>query len=296
MMEPVLRVDGQRADPCSGQVRVDWPKAVWNGVMIVGTGFALVNASWQAVLLFLTLTYTTLLIGHSVGMHRMMIHRTFTARKWLERTLIYIGTLVGVSGPTGIITIHDTRDWAQREPKCHDFFGHTRPFLIDLFWNLFCRFEFKRPPRVTVETDIAHDPFYRFLDKTWRVHQLPLALVLYWAGGWVFVGWGICVRVLISAAGHWTVTYFCHNPGPGRWWVKDAGIQASNLPGLGLLTYGECWHNNHHAFPESARIGLDEGQSDPGWWVISALQKLGLIFDVSLPRGSHARSDLIERS
>jgi fatty-acid desaturase len=103
----------------------------------------------------------------------------------------------------------------------------------------------------------------------------------------------------VSTAGHWSVTYFCHNPRyfkrPGRWQVKDAGIQASNLPGLGLLTYGECWHNNHHAFPESARIGLEPGQVDPGWWVIAALERLGLVHDVRLPRGAEARGDLLER-
>jgi fatty-acid desaturase len=52
-----------------------------------------------------------------------------------------------------------------------------------------------------------------------------------------------------------------------------ASAQASNLPGLGLFTYGECWHNNHHAFPESARIGLDPGQADPGWWVLQQFAK-----------------------
>lgn len=295
-MEPVLRVDGSDADPSAGQVHIDWPKAIWNLAMILGTIAAIYVATWQSVLLFLILTYATLLIGHSVGMHRMMIHRTFKARKWLARLLIYTGTIVGVSGPSGIIRIHDTRDWAQREAQCHDFFAHRRSLWVDLGWNLFCRFEFARPPRVSVEPEIAADPFYRFLDHTWRWHQLPLAALLYWAGGWPFVLWGICARVLVSTAGHWTVTYFCHNPGPGRWLVKDAGIQASNLPGLGLLTYGECWHNNHHAFPESARIGLEKGQVDPGWWIISGLAKLGLVYGVRLPRGAEARDDLIERA
>lgn len=296
MMEPVIRIDGSGADPCAGDVRIDWPKTLWNGTMLAGTLAALAVATWQSVLLFLVLTYSTLLIGHSVGMHRMMIHRTFKARLWLARTLIYLGTLVGVSGPSGIIRIHDTRDWAQREAACHDFFAHRAGFLQDLAWNLFFRFEFAHPPRITIEAGIADDPFYRFFDATWRWQQLPLAALLYAAGGWPYLLWGVCARVFVSNAGHWSVTYFCHNPGPGRWVVKDAGIQASNLPGLGLLTYGECWHNNHHAFPESARIGLEPGQVDPGWWVIAALERLGLVYDVRLPRGVDARGDLVEQS
>ena len=296
MMEPVLRVDGANADPCAGRVRIDRAKTAWNGAMIMGSIAALFVATWQSVLLFLVLTYVTLLIGHSVGMHRMMIHRTFKTPKWVGRLLIYLGTIVGVWGPSGIIRIHDTRDWAQREAQCHDFFAHRRSFLTDLRWNLFCRFEFARPPRVHIESAITADPFYRLLDRTWRWQQVPIALLLYWAGGWAFVLWGICVRVLVSTAGHWSVTYFCHDPGPGRWFVKDAGIQASNLSGLGIVTYGECWHNNHHAFPESARIGLEPGQMDPGWWVIKALAQAGLAFDIQMPRDPAMRDDLIERS
>ena len=299
-MEPVIRVDGAGAYPCAGSVRIDWPKALWNGAMIAGTLAALVVATWQSVLLFLVITYATLLVGHSVGMHRMMIHRTFKAKPWLARLLIYIGTLVGVSGPSGIIRIHDTRDWAQREPDCHDFFAHRAGFWQDLAWNLFYRFDFARPPRVTIEPAIADDPFYRFLDATWRWQQVPLAVLLYLWGGWPFVLWGVCARVFVSTAGHWGITYCCHNPHlsphPGRWLVKDAGIQAANLPGLGLLTYGECWHNNHHAFPESARIGLEPGQTDPGWWVIRGLERLGLVYAVGLPREAAERDDLLERN
>ncbi len=296
MMEPVIRVDGQGASPLSGRLRIDWPKALWNAGMLGGTVAALFVASLPAIALFLALTYFTLLIGHSVGMHRMMIHRTFKAPKWLTRALIYIGTIVGVSGPSGIIRIHDTRDWAQREPRCHDFFAHRRSLAQDLAWNLFCKFEFECPPEVTIEPKIAEDPFYRMLDTTWRLHQIPLAIALYWTGGWAFVLWGICARVFVSTAGHWTSTYFCHNPGPGRWLVRDAGIQASNLPGLGLLTYGECWHNNHHAFPESARIGIEPGQADPGWWVIAGLERLSLAHDVGAPREQDRREDLVERN
>lgn len=295
MMEPVIRIDASKADPCAGRVRIDWPKALWNAGMLAGTLFALAFATWQAVLLFAVLTWTTLLIGHSVGMHRMMIHRTFRTPRWLNYLLVYIGTIVGVSGPSGIIRIHDTRDWAQRAPRCHDFFAHRRSLAVDLSWNLFCTFEFERPPKLRIEPQIANDPFYCWLDTTWRWQQLPLAALLFALGGWPFVLWGICARVFVSTAGHWTVTYFCHNPGPGRWLVRGAGIQASNLGGLGLVTYGECWHNNHHAFPESARIGLEPGQVDPGWWVIRGLQKAGLAFDVGTARGIDAREDLIER-
>jgi len=294
MMRPVLRLDGAGASPLLGRPVLDPPKALWNGLMLVGaltlTPFF---TSWSAVVLFLAMTYATLLVGHSVGMHRMMIHRSFTCPKPLERALIYIGVLVGISGPFGVIRIHDTRDWAQRQTKCHDFFAHTRSLPSDLLWQLAYRFEFQRPPTLTLEPNLSDDPWYRVMEATWRWHQLALAVILYLIGGLPWVVWGVCVRVIVSTAGHWTVTYFCHNPGQRRWQVKGACVQASNLPGLGLLTYGECWHNNHHAFPESARIGLEPDQLDPAWWLISLLERLGLARNVGRPRGEESREDLL---
>ena len=248
--------------------------------------------TWSAFGLFLVLTYASLLVGHSVGMHRMMIHRTFTCSKPVERALIYVGVLVGLSGPFGVIRIHDTRDWAQRQPICHDFFAHKRSLPQDLIWNLAFRFDFERPPNLTIEPNLANDPWYRFMERTWPLHQGLLAVVLYLAGGWPWVIWCVSARIIVSTAGHWMITYFCHNPGERRWRVKGAYVQATNLPGLGLLTYGECWHNNHHAFPESARIGLDRGQTDPGWWVIRLMEKLGVARNVGVPRSEDSREDL----
>lgn len=293
MMKPVLRVDGSSACAVRGRPVIDWPKALWNGTMLVcAVVLCPIYVSWSAVALFLVLTYASLLIGHSVGMHRMMIHRAFSAPKPVERLLIYAGVLVGLSGPYGIIRIHDTRDWAQRQAACHDFFAHRRSLLRDLTWNLFYRFEFEKPPVITVEPNLADDPWYRFMERTWRLHQLVLAGLFYWIGGLPWVVWGVCLRVIVSTAGHWTVTYFCHNPGSQRWRVKGAAVQASNLPGLGLITYGECWHNNHHAFPESARIGLERGQWDPGWWLIRGMERAGLVRDVGTPRPGSSREDL----
>lgn len=201
---------------------------------------------------------------------------------------------MGVAGPFGIIKIHDTRDWAQRQPDCHDFFSHTQSYFVDLFWQLTHKFSFESPPEVVIEGHFLDDHFYHFLERTWRFHQIPLAIILFLIGGWSWVVWGICVRVIVSAAGHWTITYICHNPGPGRWRVLSAGVQASNINGFGLLTYGECWHNNHHAFPESARIGLEKGQLDPGWWLINCLQRMGVVQNVGRPRPLKRREDLID--
>lgn len=294
-MKPVLRIDDSGACANAGAPVLDLPKAAWNGGMLLATLlFAAPLFTWGAFALFLATTYFSLLIGHSVGMHRLMIHRTFACSKPVERALIYVGVLVGVAGPFGIIRIHDVRDWAQRQPRCHDFFSHSRSLPRDLLWQLAFRFRFERPPALTIEPRFRDDRFYRFLERSWRLHQLPLACLFLAIGGWSWVVWGVCARVIVSAAGHWTITYFCHNPGSGRWRVPAASVQASNLAGMGLLTYGECWHNNHHAFPESARIGLDPGQPDPAWWLIAGLERCGIARNVGRARPTPDREDLIE--
>jgi stearoyl-CoA desaturase (delta-9 desaturase) len=63
---------------------------------------------------------------------------------------------------------------------------------------------------------------------------------------------------------------------------------------MGILTYGECWHNNHHAFPESARIGLEKGQCDPSWRFIQVIAKLGLAHNIGQPRSKSDQDDLLE--
>jgi len=294
MRKPVWRIDGAGASALEGRVVWAPAKSLWNTLLFaVALGLGPVFFSWSALALFLVSSYVTLLLGHSLGMHRRLIHRSFECNKPFERFLVWLGVWVGMSGPFGILRIHDERDWAQREPVCHDFFAHRRGLLTDAFWQLHCRFQFARPPRFTIEADFAQDPWYRLMERTWRFQQAALAGVFYWIGGLSWVVWGVAVRVAVSVTSHWVVTYFAHNPGPGRWLVKSASVQASNLPGWSFLTHGECWHNNHHAFPESANMAVEPGQFDPGYQVLLILQRFGLVNKIGVSRQDNRREDLI---
>jgi sn-1 stearoyl-lipid 9-desaturase len=282
------------ADPVSGTVRWDAPRSLWNGAMLLGAlGLAPVAVNFTAVAVFLALTAATLCAGHSVGFHRRLIHRSFDCPRWVERVLVWLGTLYGMGGPLGTIRIHDTRDWAQRQPRCHDFYAHRRPLLRDLWGNLHCRLVLDHPPGFDPGPAIAGDPFYRFLERTWMLQQAPVALLLYALGGWPWLVWGVFVRVTTGTTMHWLLTRLCHTRGPQSWLVAGANVQAHDLPLLAIPTMGEAWHNNHHAFPASARHGLYRGQCDPGFRFIQLLERLGLAWNVQTPATLPPRAGLI---
>lgn len=267
-----------------GVVRWDPVHSFWNGGMLL-TSLILAPLffSWSALLVFVLLTGGSLLLGHSVGFHRRLIHRSFDCPKWLERILVWIGTSVGMSGPFWMIRTHDLRDWAQRQAHCHDYLAHRQSMLKDAYWQLHCRLDLRRPPTFDYG-DAGKDRFYRFLEATWMAQQIPVAGLLFLMGGWSWVIWGVCVRVSISVTGHWFVGHLAHRQGPQSWLVKGAGVQAHDVPWAAIPTMGEAWHNNHHAFPGSARIGLYLGQSDWGYVFIKNLETIGLAWNIVLPQ------------
>jgi fatty-acid desaturase len=238
------------------------------------------------------LTLITLCLGHSVGLHRLLIHRSFECYRWLEYLLVHLGTVVGMGGPFRMLYAHDIRDWSQRHAACHPFFIDQRPVCRDLWWQLHCEMRLAHPPKFVIEASVARDPVYRLMQRTWMLQQLPWALLCYAMGSWPFVVWGIAVRVTVSLIGHSLVGYFAHNFGRRDWRLEGHAVQGFNVPGISLLTMGEAWHNNHHAFPGSARLGLRASQFDPGWWALVAMRTLGLVWNLKQPADLPARPEL----
>jgi len=282
-----------KADAVAGRVVWDGPRSIWNMGMLAGALIAgPIFFTWPALLVFLLLAGATLCMGHSVGFHRRLIHRSFDCPKWLERTMIWVGTLVGMGGPIWTVHLHDIRDWGQRQPDCHWFLRHGKPILIDGFYYLNFRLVFDRPPSFDAGPGISDDRFYRFLQRTWMLHQLPLAVLLFLAGGWPFVVWGVVVRVAACTTMHWYISYRAHTAGPQDWLVDGAAIQGYNVPWLAIPTMGESWHSNHHAFPASACHGLYRGQIDLGYGFIKLLERIGLAWNIQVPRSLPPRAGI----
>lgn len=241
---------------------------------------------------FLILTAITICAGHSVGMHRLLIHRSFETPRYLEYLLVWLGVLVGMAGPFGMIRAHDMRDWHQRQTHCPPHPSHAAPFFKDAWWQLCCEFRLSSPPRFEIEDSVSSDRFYRILERTWMLQQVPLAVLLFALGGWAWVLWGCSLRILVSLVGHWMIGHFAHKRGHQGWRIEGLPVQGYNLPGFGLLTFGENWHGNHHAFPHSAKLGLELGQSDPGFLLITALEQVGLASNIQMPGSAPERAGL----
>jgi len=280
-------------DPMAGRVVWAPAKSLWlAGMTLVGLIGSVLTFSWDALAVFVVLTAVTICAGHSVGMHRLLIHRSFSAPIWVEHILVYLGTLVGMAGPFGMIKAHDMRDWMQRQPDCHDHAAHRSGMLKDYWWQTHCVLDMAHPPVFEIEPKVRNDRFYRFLEATWMAQQIPVALVLFALGGWAWVIWGVFLRVAVSLTGHWLIGHLAHTRGPQTWVIDGLAVQGHDVAGAGLITFGEAWHNNHHAWPQSAKLGVLPGQTDPGWWFVSILGWLGLIWDIKTPENLDPRDGL----
>ena len=280
-------------DATQGTIRWDAIKSIWFLFMLMGGVLAIIwTPSWSGCLVFLTTTAITVCAGHSVGMHRLLIHRSFETPKWLEYMLVWLGTLVGMAGPFGMIRAHDMRDWHQRQTVCPPHPSHGAGFWQDAWWQMHCRFDLDHPPKFEIGPEIANDRVYQWIERHWMAQQIVVAVPLFLIGGVGFVLWGVCLRVAVSLSGHWLVGHFAHRGGHQGWTVEGLPVQGYNLPGLGLLTFGENWHSNHHAFPHSARLGIEKGQLDPGYWFIRSLAAIGLAHRIREPEALPERDGL----
>ena len=205
----------EHADAGSGRLKWDAPRSIWNmsfiaGALILGPLFF----SWSGVIVFLPYRDSPCASAIRSASTAALIHHSFDCPKWLERAMIYVGVLVGMGGPLWTVGLHDIRDWAQRQANCHWFLRHGKSVLADGFYYLNFNLLFDKPPHFDAGPGISDDPFYRFLQRTWMLHQIPVALALFWLGGWSWVVWGVVVRVAVCFTMHWYIAHVAHRRGP----------------------------------------------------------------------------------
>lgn len=237
--------------------------------------------SWSALGVAIFLHWLFGSIGICLGYHRLLTHRSFQVPKWLEYIITTIGVLALQGGPIFWVAGHRLHH-AHPEDEVKDPYSARRGFLWShMLWLIYQRKEFfdyeiyKR-----YAPDIDRDPYYRWLNQYFLLLQIPLALLLYAVGGWSFVFWGVFVRAVVLWHSTWLINSATHMFGYQAYEVEDG---SRNLWWAAILTYGEGWHNNHHAQPNVAPAGRKWWEVDVTWWAIRTLQAVGLAKKVIMP-------------
>lgn len=266
-------------------LRPKWEVIIFMMAVHIAALFALFpsNFSWAAVGVAVFFHWVTGGLGITLGFHRLVTHRSFQTPKLLEYFLIFCGSLTcqgGVIDWVGLHRMHHLHSDSKGDP--HD--SHEG------FWwsHMGCWF-YHIPEDMEIHRytkDIADDRVYQFLNKYFIPVQVVLGVLLYFLGeafspglGWSFVVWGIFVRMVVVFHCTWFVNSATHKFGYRTYESDDC---STNCWWVALVTYGEGWHNNHHAFQYSARHGLQWWEIDLTWMTIQLLQTLGLATKVKL--------------
>jgi sn-1 stearoyl-lipid 9-desaturase len=259
---------------------VIWTTTLFMILFHVGAIVALFVFTWKALFLAIALWWISGGLGIGMGYHRLLTHRGYKTPKWLEYFLTLCGALALEGGPIAWVATHrvhhqntdkegdphSPRDggfwahmgWIMTGKAMHNSSGELLPFVPDL----------------------RKDKFHIWISEWHWVPIGVLAVMLFAVGGWPFLLWGIFLRTVVNLHGTWLVNSATHMWGSQRFATGDA---SRNNLWVAVLTFGEGWHNNHHAAPQSARHGLTWYEVDLNWYGICALQWLRLAWDVKSP-------------
>lgn len=257
--------------------RRNWDTIVFVAIIHTLAFVSLFFFSWQNLAACLIVMWIAGSWGIGLGYHRLLTHRGFKTSKWLERFLAFCGTIALQSGPIRWVTthrIHHAFTETDRDPHS----PRNGAYWSHIGWIF--RGTAQNQPQTSIDRyspDLLRDPVMRFLDKYFYLSNIIVAVILLAIGGWTMVLWGIFLRTVIGWHATWLVNSATHLWGSRRFETRD---DSRNNGFIAALTFGEGWHNNHHAYPRSARHGLTWREVDPNWIQIRALEMAGLVTDV----------------
>jgi fatty-acid desaturase len=264
---------------------IAWPSLIWIGGLHLGALLAFVPRyfSWTALGVGVALHWLTGGIGICLTYHRLLTHRSFAVRPWwLEYVLTMIGCCASEGGAIGWVADH--RNHHAHSDGEHDVHSPNRGFAwAHMLWWMTPEVISYHTPQYYMKwaPDLYKDPVHRSMDKYQIVFPSLLLGALYALGGMSWLVWGGFVRTIFVLHTTWLVNSATHVWGYRSHETRDA---STNNWWVALLTYGEGWHNNHHAFQTSARHGLRWWEVDMTYVAIRALSAVGLAHSVKLPK------------
>lgn len=213
-------------------------------------------------------------IGICLGYHRLLTHRSLQVPQWLEYVLATIGAMAMQGGPIFWVALHRLHH-AHTEDEEKDPYSARKGFWWShMLWLVYPRnnfFDYETHKKYA--PDLDRDAYYRWLNRYYLLLQVPVGVLLYALGGWSFVIYGVFVRAVVLWHSTWFINSASHLRGYRNFTVDDG---SRNLWWAAVLTYGEGWHNNHHAHPRIAKAGQRWWEIDPTWWAIQTLKVFGL--------------------
>jgi len=253
--------------------------------MQAGVLLAPFTFSWSGLGICLGL-YLLVGIGVTMGYHRLLTHRSFYTPKPVEYALTALGTLANQGGPMQWVAVHRVHH------KHSDAEGDPHSPRDGVWWAHMLWWMPREPELddskhyVRYVRDLARDPVHRLFQRYHIVLALVLAVVLVVVGQlWLGLGlswliWGMCVRTSLLYHATWLVNSAAHIWGYRTYPTRD---RSTNLWWVALVSLGEGWHNNHHAFPRSAKHGLRWWEIDFTYWMIRLLGLFGLAKRIYVP-------------
>ncbi len=256
----------------------------------LGAVAALFAFSWTGVGIAVALCYATGALGITLGYHRLLTHGSFRCHPWTRYVLTILGCLALQGGPVSWVAYHRLHHkGSDHAPDPHS------PKVVNFLWSHMLWLFWSDPglPDEAAERAMTRDLLRdRGLDRIHRLFfllNLALGLALFglgyaidgWAGGWSVFLWAFCMRAVLVWHSTWFVNSATHLWGYRNYETPD---NSRNTWWVALLTFGEGWHNNHHADQRSAAHGHRWFEIDPTYLVIRLLERVGLAWDVVVPR------------
>ncbi len=267
-IKPELRRDG-----------INWTTSITMVLFHIAAVIALFMFSWQALAVTVVLWWVSGSLGIGMGFHRLLTHRGYKTPKAVEYFLTICGTLALEGGAIDWVATHRIHHSMTDQPGD----PHTPrdgKWWSHMGWILTGTAQQHSPEVLRrYAPDLMKDRFHVWLNKHFYLPVVAVGLALFFFGGWSVLMWGMFLRTTFGLHMTWLVNSATHIWGTRRF---ETGDDSTNNTLIALLTFGEGWHNNHHAYPTAARHGLRWYEIDINWYGIRTLQLLGLAKSIKL--------------